>query len=120
MLAFIPKIDCVEVIDNTVEKKTVFKNAQTSTDNLITRIEVVENEENHDIYILQASNQQVSVAIEMVKIKKGYSVKSINDIPKIFCDFPLIGTESFGFPYQLCIESFPIIIISQPAVAHLI
>lgn len=100
VLAFIPKIDSVTIIDRRINKNTVFKNNRESTDNFIIPIQVNQNGEQSEILILRSTStdQKVSIATLIEKQEKGYSVKSINDVPKIFCDFPLIGTEDFHFP----------------------
>ncbi|MEQ1622595.1 MAG: hypothetical protein ABL919_14400, partial [Methylococcales bacterium] len=101
VMAFIPKIYCVEIIDNLLNTNTVFRNPQVFTDDLITSIEKDENGVQSEILILHAISEKVAVATEVAKIETGYSVKSITNIPKIFCDFPLIGTENFHFPVIL-------------------
>lgn len=50
------------------------------------------------IHILNASDSKITVAAEIEKVDKGFKIKSHKDIPKLFCDFPLIGTEAFHFP----------------------
>ncbi|MGY5237995.1 sacsin N-terminal ATP-binding-like domain-containing protein [Clostridium tertium] len=46
-------------------------------------------------------NNEVSIAT-LVKEKEGqYYINSLENIPKIFCEFPLIGTEDFSFPVVL-------------------
>lgn len=97
-LTFIPSIGKVEIIDNTTENITEFKNNQELRDGLIKSISKTVNNEEKDILILYASNDKVMIATEVDRIEKGYLVKSIKDIPKLFCDFPLIGTENFHFP----------------------
>jgi len=104
VMAFIPKIYCVEILDNLLNTNTVFRNHQVFTDNFIVPIEKDVNGVQTEILILHATSEKVSVATQVEKIEKGYSVKSIADIPKIFCDFPLIGTEKFHFP--LIVNSF--------------
>lgn len=98
VLAFIPKISCVEIMDNTMNITTTFKINDKHKIDPITTIEKIENNEIAEILILQAKGVKVAVATEVEKTEKGYSVKSIKNIPKLFCDFPLIGTESFHFP----------------------
>ncbi|CAG0939371.1 hypothetical protein BROC_00596 [Candidatus Brocadiaceae bacterium] len=103
VLAFIPKISCVEIIDNITEKNTIFER-QESIDNLIIPISKTENGQKTDILILHSVNDKVSIATEIENIETGYSIKSIKNLPKLFCDFPLIGTENFHFP--VIINSF--------------
>ncbi|MCX7067844.1 MAG: hypothetical protein NTW85_09160 [Methylococcales bacterium] len=97
VLAFIPKISRVEIIDNTVGKNTVFEKNELC-DSLIIPISRIENGEKTEVLILYNSNDRVSIATEIEKIENGYSIKNINNFPKLFCDFPLIGTEKFYFP----------------------
>ncbi len=100
VLVFIPKIDRVEIINNVLNVTTVFKNSRKQVADIITPIEKTENGEKTEVLILNltASNQKITIATEVEKIEKSYSVKNISHIPKLFCDFPLIGTENFNFP----------------------
>ena len=97
VLAFIPKINSVEILDNTIGKNTIFERTELY-DNLIIPISKIENKIKEEILILYISNSRVSIATEIEKTENGYSIKGIKDIPKLFCDFPLIGTENFHFP----------------------
>jgi len=98
VLTFIPSISKVEIIDNTTGVITEFENNQELRDGLIKFISKTVNEEKKDILILYGSNDKVMIATEVDRTEKGYLVKSIKNIPKLFCDFPLIGTENFHFP----------------------
>lgn len=98
VLAFIPKIGKVEIINNMSGQQIVFENSQELLHDLIIPISKTENGVKSKIYILYATNNDVSIASELKKTTKGFAVKSNKDIPKLFCDFPLIGTESFHFP----------------------
>ena len=89
----------MKIIDNTTKNIIVFENSQELRDDLIVSISKIINEEKKtNIFILYASDDKVAIATEVEETERGYSVKSINDIPKLFCDFPLIGTEDFHFP----------------------
>ncbi|WP_211299293.1 sacsin N-terminal ATP-binding-like domain-containing protein, partial [Methylovulum psychrotolerans] len=98
VLSFIPKISCVDIMDNTMKLTTTFISTNSLNNNLITAIEKNENGETSEILILQATDDRVTVATEVEKTKEGFSVKCIKNLPKLFCDFPLIGTENFHFP----------------------
>jgi hypothetical protein len=104
VLAFIPKIDRVEIIDITNDKRITFLNEKEKVDDLIVTISKTENTVETDILILRESNVKVAIATEIEKTKQGYSIKNIQDVPKLFCDFPLIGTHNFHFP--VVINSF--------------
>lgn len=98
VLAFIPKIERVEIIDN-LTKETIYyeKNRRLKSD-IIVSVSKTKNDKQEDISILYLSNERVAIATEVERCGRGYSVKGIRDLPKLFCDFPLIGTENFHFP----------------------
>ncbi len=104
VLTFIPKIKEVNIIDNVSGESVMFKNTGKIIDGMLSKIEETRASKVSDILILQSSNDKVSIAIEIESISNGYSVKDIKDIPKIFCDFPLIGSENFHFP--MVVNSF--------------
>ena len=97
-MAFIPKIVRVEIIDNTTNNITIFERNQELIDGLIVPISKKKNAEKTNVLILYASDDKVKIATEIEETERGYSVKSIESFPKLFCDFPLIGTENFHFP----------------------
>lgn len=60
-----------------------------------------------DYYLLQASNNSVDIAIEVGYQNDRYSFKPIkNNIPRLFCSFPLVGTEDFYFPFVINSQEF--------------
>ncbi len=102
VLAFVPKIQRVDIIDNTLSNKTItFENNQLVTEKIIKSISQTLDSIQSEIFILTISNEKVCIASEIEKLENGYRLKSSNDIPKIFCDFPLIGTEQFNFPFVI-------------------
>lgn len=105
VLTFIPIIEKVRIIDNVKGQDIQYKTSQHS-DFLepITCIERTVDGEIDNIFILNTSNDRVSIATEVEKIENGYEIKDISTIPKLFCDFPLIGSEHFNFP--MIINSF--------------
>lgn len=98
VLAFIPKIGRVEIIDNLARENTSYEKNRELKDNFIVCVSKKKNGKQEDISILYLSNERVAIATEVEKCERGYSVKGIRAIPKLFCDFPLIGTENFHFP----------------------
>lgn len=98
VLTFIPKIKSVAIRDNTHDSSLEYRNTQEVIDDVITRIEKIENSHASNILIIQLKDDKVSIATEVEKTDTGYSIKDMKDIPKLFCDFPLIGTENFHFP----------------------
>lgn len=98
VLTFIPNISKVEILDNAQDKVLSFSRTESDKDESIFTIQKNCNGIISQIYILNGSNLRVTVAAEIEKMDNGYQIKSHNGIPKLFCDFPLIGTESFHFP----------------------
>jgi hypothetical protein len=98
VLVFNPKISRIEVIDNTVGNNSLFECNPSLVENSIITVAKTENKKKENIHILYASDEKVSIAVEIKEISKGYAVKNIRNVPKLFCDFPLIGTESFHLP----------------------
>jgi hypothetical protein len=104
VLAFIPKIGRVEIIDNLARENTSYEKVRDLKTDLIVCISKTRNLKKEDTLILHLSNERAAIATEVEKCERGYSVKDIKDLPKLFCDFPLIGTENFHFP--VIINSF--------------
>lgn len=98
VLTFISKIREVQIVDNVAGRSVLFRNTNEVVDEFISVIEKVENSVKSDVLILQAKASKVSIAIEVDKVEKGYLVKDIGSVPKLFCDYPLIGSEDFHFP----------------------
>jgi len=98
VLAFIPKIQDVTIRNKSSDKFIKFENTAEVLDDILIKIKKIHNSEVSDILIAIEKNDKVSIATEVEEIDGNYSVKGVEDIPKIFCDFPLIGTEKFHFP----------------------
>lgn len=98
VLTFIPSIESVEIINNLDLNTVKFSNSQELIDDLIVPITRKEGRKESQIYILHTTSDKVAIAIEVEKIDDSFYIKSIENIPKLFCDFPLMGTENFYFP----------------------
>ncbi|SEH48056.1 sacsin N-terminal ATP-binding-like domain-containing protein [Chryseobacterium culicis] len=98
VLAFIPKIYSVRIIDNVKNSDIEFINTEKVIEGF-KKIKKIENENSKIVRVLYATDGEVSIAARAVKKEDG-SLKflSLENVPKIFCDFPLIGTENFHFP----------------------
>jgi len=104
VLSFIPKIQRVEIFDNITGNNIVFTNSMDLINDFILPISKIENDVATTMLILLASSEKVTIATGIEETSIGYSVRSLKDLPKLFCDFPLIGTENFHFP--VVINSF--------------
>lgn len=98
VLTFIPSIESVEIINNLDLNTVKFSSSQELIDDLIVPITRKEDGKESQIYILHTTSDKVAIAIEVEKIDDHFYIKSIENIPKLFCDFPLMGTENFYFP----------------------
>lgn len=99
-LLFVDRIKSVMIKNNgenlTYDKKNI--------DNLTDTIRIVEIERQKDnqidkLYFVHLSKGLTNIAIQVKKDKEKIYIKPFDrNIPKIFLDFPLIGTERFNFP----------------------
>lgn len=97
VLAFIPKIQSVEIVDRVNWNELVFENTN-QLDALFKEIIKTENGKESTIKLILRSNEVVGVAVEVYEEDETYQIRDITNVPKLFCDFPLIGTENFYFP----------------------
>jgi len=104
VLAFIPKIQDVTINNRKLNKFIKFENTGEVLDDILTKIKRTTDSNVNNILIAIEKNDKVSIATEVEEVDGNYSIKGIENIPKIFCDFPLIGTEKFHFP--VVINSF--------------
>ena len=103
VLSFIPEIYSVEIIDNVRDETNVFTNESDIIDGF-KKINKIHNDKTTIIRLLYATNGAVSIAVRVIKKGEDFEILSLNNIPKLFCDFPLIGTENFHFP--IVVNSF--------------
>ncbi len=94
-LVFLPQIEAVKII--TKDSTDVYKNSATVPDGVVSISEIKSNSEL--IYIAHLSDNEVDIAIQLGKFKDKYFIEKPNvSVPTLFCDFPLIGSETFTFP----------------------
>ncbi|MGV8964035.1 MAG: sacsin N-terminal ATP-binding-like domain-containing protein [Candidatus Saccharimonadaceae bacterium] len=103
VLSFIPEIYSVEIIDNVRDETTVFTNESAIVDGF-KKIKKIHNGKPTVVRMLYATNGTVSIAVRAIQRDDDFEILSVSKIPKLFCDFPLIGTENFHFP--IVVNSF--------------
>ncbi|MGC9525399.1 MAG: sacsin N-terminal ATP-binding-like domain-containing protein [Limnospira sp.] len=115
-LVFIPKIESVTVIDKIEETQIVY--ARGSEEKLgdvkISAIAIQTHENVEVVNIASVSNDKntIFVAVPVKKVGEKWILDKISlDTPRLFCDFPLIGSEDFSFPVIL---NSPIFNPSEP------
>ena len=96
VLAFNPKIGRVTIINNG--HSVVYNRKSDILHDFILPISKIENnnETTLQIAVGTSNTKTIHVAAEIDPITN--SVKPFTDVPRLFCDFPLVGTESFYFP----------------------
>jgi hypothetical protein len=95
VLAFVPKIGKVSIFNGS--QVVVLERQPNLINDLIVQVSRIENNYAQNIQIALSKNEfGVAVAIEIDP--KTNSAKELKDIPRLFCDFPLIGSEKFYFP----------------------
>lgn len=76
--------------------KKIRENTSTQNDKLKV-VEIETPDCNKELLILNENNVTIACAIER-KDSKLYFLPNTRNMPKIFCEFPLLGTEEFSFP----------------------
>ncbi|CDS91624.1 conserved hypothetical protein [Sphingobacterium sp. PM2-P1-29] len=104
VLAFIPEIKSVNIIDK-VRNKTIFFKNQSGVKQGFKKITKTINGKSRIVRLLFATNDKIAIAARVFKNKNDhFEILPLDDIPKLFCNFPLIGTEDFHFP--IIVNSF--------------
>jgi hypothetical protein len=91
-------------VENTLEKTSILYKRKSKieiTPNLsILSFEKTIEKEITEIQILHIANAQLSLAIEIQQTVTETTILSISEnTPRLFCAYPLIGTEDFWFPF---------------------
>ena len=83
---YVYSIDTIKHIDNFISK-VIIKITNTDTDEIDLKT-----------ILTCCEDENVILATEVTKKQKEYVCKDTTTIPRLFCIFPLIGTETFAFP----------------------
>lgn len=81
---YVYSMDSIEYTDNSISKVIVKK---TNTDEIDLKT-----------ILTCCGDENLILATEVTKEQKEYACKDTTTIPRLFCTFPLIGTEKFAFP----------------------
>lgn len=101
VLAFIPEIEQVEIKNNITSRTVIYRNSEEIQDDLLKPISCTINGISSTIWIIYQRDDQVSIAGHIAKTDSGYSIQSVDGFPRLFCEFPLIGSEGFYFPMMI-------------------
>lgn len=98
VFAFVEKINRITVnIDDTINSYARIKEGDTNFDKaFVSRVRI---ESRDDVNIFCVQEDGVYIAAEVIQ-RDGinYIAPYDAELPKLFCDFPLLGTEDFAFP----------------------
>lgn len=106
-LAFVPSIKSIHVESTNVTYSIADEIVQLKDHIKMVKVNKYINGVCEVCNIVVATNDETSVAIEVNNVKDKVHLRRLNDkTPRIFCDFPLIGTEKFPFPAVVNNASF--------------
>ncbi|MBP0030805.1 DUF3883 domain-containing protein [Roseofilum sp. Guam] len=104
-LAFIPTITSVTVSDRTQDVTYHYQTLERHQIDTLLLVTIVQQKTNsaqqqQTIACLSNSQQTLTLAVEVEpRDNQVYSIQEIPDeIPTLFCEFPLIGSETFPYP----------------------
>ncbi|OPX87116.1 MAG: Histidine kinase-, DNA gyrase B-, and HSP90-like ATPase [Pelotomaculum sp. PtaB.Bin104] len=101
VFAFVPEISSITVTSGQyIQKISRGEIIKTDLENAeVTRIAIVTKNKNKDRYICVLGTYDLSIAMEVETHEKyNFIAKFDPQLPRIFCDFPLLGTNDFSFP----------------------
>lgn len=106
VFAFVPELELLSI--DTYGRYFKRGEVYDTKDENIKIHEIIFGEEGEErkIYICVLKEEDVSVAIEVMGDEHINIVEYSHKLPKIFCDFPLIGTEDFAFPIVINSSKF--------------
>lgn len=106
-LVFVPNIESVVVVNEGITYSLDDRIEQITDNIFVYTIEKSSSTSKQEHKIIVAKNADVSLAFEIMYINEQTFLKELReDIPRLFCDFPLIGTEKFAFPFILNCSRF--------------
>ncbi|MGF7048071.1 hypothetical protein J2T13_002577 [Paenibacillus sp. DS2015] len=101
VFAFVPKIGSITVTSGQYIQ-TISRGKMIEIeleDAKLTNVVITTNGETKDKYIFVLGKNDVSIAVEVEQCgNNNFTAKYEPQLPKIFCDFPLLGTNDFSFP----------------------
>lgn len=111
VFAFVPEINTITIIEGSNTKKIerrVERPIKLDNSRVIsTSITTNEQKENRYIAVLQNFEFGVEIAVEVEQKQCEKWLCAINEkLPKLYCDFPLLGTSDFAFPVVINCRSF--------------
>ncbi|MDD3138480.1 MAG: ATP-binding protein [Lachnospiraceae bacterium] len=114
VLAFVPEVNSIALHSDNYNRKICREDRIPSKLECasVTKVSISKTNKDGDTdtetkYIFALSNDSVSIAVETTaNDREIHILKPSNKLPRIFCDFPLLGTEGFAFPVIINSSSF--------------
>ncbi len=99
VLAFTPKLEEIYIEDENI-RYVLNEEVKCKLSNFyVYNIHKIKDSNTSNSYVLVVDDKLVSIAINIEEKNGAEWIKPFNQIqPKIFCDFPLVGTNDFSFP----------------------
>ena len=101
-MSFLPEIESVTVDNKSSKTKTIYRRKNTiyEPNNIeISVFEKSQDEKSNEIRVILIRTKELSIAANLEEIDQRYGLKEErSNLPKLFVDFPLIGSENFIFP----------------------
>ena len=101
VFAFVPEISSITVTSGQyIQKISRGEIIKTDLENAkVTRIVIATKDKSKDRYICVLGTYDLFIAVEIETHEKyNFIAKFDSQLPRIFCDFPLLGTNDFSFP----------------------
>jgi hypothetical protein len=96
-LAFSPMIKSVSIVNQNLVYEVIDR--EMIEDIEFCKIDIKNNGISHEINIVKLKTDNLAIAIEIEYDNKRILLKEFAEkLPRLFCDFPLIGTRTFNMP----------------------
>lgn len=109
VFAFVPEIGSITVISGQYRQE-ISRNEIIETELENARVTKIGTKINNNIknkYVFVLGTNDLSIAVEVDKDENNkFITKYHPQLPKIFCDFPLLGTDDFVFPVVINSSAF--------------
>lgn len=107
VMALNPQIEEVNIESENIKYRVVEKVDYNLENSSIYKIQELKDGNKKNYFVLLVTDQSVNLAVAFEKKDEHIWIKQFDKKqPKIFCDFPLVGTDDFPFPVILNSGSF--------------
>lgn len=111
IFAFVPQINSITINANgytQIIKRDIDSTIKLSNSRVVVTCITANGKKTYRyIVLLNNEDKSVELAIEVENNQRGKSVCAINgNLPKLYCDFPLLGTNDFAFPVAINCRAF--------------